>query len=597
MILCQSNLLPLWQNVSKKNSTNFFLSRIYRQYSCINQLNSSIEILIRGFIFVKQCITRLPENFILDKSISNIKSRRLVVIELKRRSLSIKSHQIWSQSIVNKSQRKKNSFLKLNFNAGFSLLKLISTRTVIKGWRHRRIFSIMRHDDLWIATYERLKKNITYIDFDIDKKIINSVSKKIIFNLKSKLLERGSFWLTVKDLKNSKTDCEVYNLKMFVLQNYIIQEILRLVFEAIYQPLYLNLFHGFLSKQSVFTLLKEMHRNFIKFTWIVHGSVRYLLDRINSEIFIQILKYHVNDIKFIKFIEFGLKSGILLSNRKIKEFNVKVLVKEICLPILLNIYLYRLDLFVFEKKKHFEGKDVKNIQEEYILLNTQKNSAFYIKYSGIYNIDPLCLISSELYYIRYLDHFFIGFNGSFLETKTIFTEIESMLDIKLKVKVHFKGVIFCFCKKYLSFFGYLIRRRLIKMRHVINKRLIPFKREIIEFFVDKKKILKRLSDLGFSKFGRYSILYFKYLYQTQKFINQETTNMLFGLNSYYMFASNRKKSILFFSYIIRFSIARLFITKYKLSSIRKVFIKKGRYFDCTYIIIKAINIGLTTSKE
>ena len=104
-------------------------------------------------------------------------------------------------------------------------------------------------------------------------------------------------------------------------------------------------------------------------------------------------------------------------------------------------------------------------------------------------------------------------------------------------------------------------------------------RKVLKLHVNRKKVVKKLVDLGFCAPGGYPIPNFKHMHQSQDMTNKRIADLLRGLSAYYSIANDRKASITYFAYILRFSTARLYAAKFRLHSIRKVFKKAGKYLD------------------
>ena len=61
----------------------------------------------------------------------------------------------------------------------------------------------------------------------------------------------------------------------------LVQEVLRMILEAVYEPIFLDVSHGFRPKRSCHTALKQLRREFNGTRWFVEGDIKGCFDNIN----------------------------------------------------------------------------------------------------------------------------------------------------------------------------------------------------------------------------------------------------------------------------------------------------------------------------
>jgi retron-type reverse transcriptase len=75
----------------------------------------------------------------------------------------------------------------------------------------------------------------------------------------------------------------------------LVQEVIRMVLEAIYEGSFENSSHGFRPKRSCHTALIQIHRNFTATKWFIEGDIEGFFDNINHDILVEILKERIAD--------------------------------------------------------------------------------------------------------------------------------------------------------------------------------------------------------------------------------------------------------------------------------------------------------------
>ena len=125
----------------------------------------------------------------------------------------------------------------------------------------------------------------------------------------------------------------------------LLQEVLRLILEAYYEPQFSDHSHGFRPGRGCHTALREVYVPWTGTTWFIEGDIAGCFDSIDHAVLLAILREKIHDSRFLRLIENLLKAGYLEDWR----FHATLSGTPqggIVSPILANIYLDRLDRFV-----------------------------------------------------------------------------------------------------------------------------------------------------------------------------------------------------------------------------------------------------------
>ncbi len=66
-----------------------------------------------------------------------------------------------------------------------------------------------------------------------------------------------------------------------------------MILEAVYEPVFLNVSHGFRPKRSCHTALKSIKCEFNGVRWFVEGDIKSCFDNMEHELLIKALEEHV----------------------------------------------------------------------------------------------------------------------------------------------------------------------------------------------------------------------------------------------------------------------------------------------------------------
>jgi len=94
----------------------------------------------------------------------------------------------------------------------------------------------------------------------------------------------------------------------------LIQEVVRMVLEAIYEGNFEYTSHGFRPNRSCHTALTHIQKEFNGAKWFVEGDIKGFFDNINHDVLINILLERIADERFIRLIRKFMK--LTVAHRK-----------------------------------------------------------------------------------------------------------------------------------------------------------------------------------------------------------------------------------------------------------------------------------------
>ncbi|TQS39469.1 hypothetical protein Golomagni_00007 [Golovinomyces magnicellulatus] len=165
---------------------------------------------------------------------------------------------------------------------------------------------------------------------------LDGISREKIDNLSSTLRsEKFKFAPSIKE--KAKGSALTRPLSIARAKDKIVQEAMRLILEAIYEPLFKDCSHGFRPNRSCHTALKQA-----KF-----------FDSISHHKLMQLVEDKIADRRFTNLMRKALKAGYF-EFRAYKSNILGTSQGSIVSPILANIYLDQLDEFVLSMKSDFD---------------------------------------------------------------------------------------------------------------------------------------------------------------------------------------------------------------------------------------------------
>ena len=89
----------------------------------------------------------------------------------------------------------------------------------------------------------------------------------------------------------------------------MVQEVVRMILEAIYEGSFEHTSHGFRPKRSCHTALIDIQKTFTAMKWFIEGDIKGFFDNINHNVLINILRERIADERFLRLIRKFLNAG------------------------------------------------------------------------------------------------------------------------------------------------------------------------------------------------------------------------------------------------------------------------------------------------
>jgi len=479
------------------------------------------------------------------------------------------------------------------------------------NYKFERLYRILFKEEMFHVAYQRIYAKPGNMTAGSDGKTIDQMSltriEKLINSLKDESYQPQPSRRVYIPKKNGK----MRPLGVPAFEDKLLQEVVRMVLEAIYEGQFENVSHGFRPNRSCHTALAQIQRTFCGAKWFVEGDIKGFFDNINHDVLINTLKERISDDRFIRLIRKFLNAGYI-ENWKFHNTYSGTPQGGIVSPILANIYLDKLDKYMKEFQDKFDkGEHRKRNEQTQILWNERRrilaklevvkdeaekaelirqykaNRKESVNYpSG----DEMDVNYKRLKYVRYADDFLIGIIGSKQDAMTIKEDVKNFLNEKLFLELSDEKTLITHTEDSAKFLGYEISVRKSNttrrsangaLRRAYNKRV---RLMIGEDTVKKKLLEHRTLEIKihngkeqWKPKSRASLVSNDDLEILDKY-NKEIR----GLYNYFSLANNCNV-LSKFSYIMKLSMYKTFAHKYR-TKVRKILKKYYRngHFSVKY---------------
>lgn len=349
------------------------------------------------------------------------------------------------------------------------------------------LFRLLENDFLWCEAYARIYANSGAVTRGINENTLDGFSYERVAHLKAQL-RTGTY----RPKPTRRTYIPKANGKRRPLgiptgDDKLVQEVVRIVLERIYEPVFSDDSHGFRPARSTHTALQQIDDTWDGVRWIVRVDIHSFFDSMDHEVLRSILSQKIADRRFLTLIRHMLKAGYLEDWTFHGTFSGSPQ-GGICSPILSNIYLHELDSFMQGLKQEFqEGKkrrpdpryghythQIRTVRKQVdagaIDRTTAKQAIAALERvrKTLPAGDPGDPHFKRLKYCRYADDFVIGVIGSKAEAQAIMEKVMQFLTSTLHLSIAQDKSQVVHARKGTAFLGYQIGihcgRKLIRIK-------------------------------------------------------------------------------------------------------------------------------------
>lgn len=224
------------------------------------------------------------------------------------------------------------------------------------------------------------------------------------------------------------------------------QEVIRLIFEAYYEPQFSDNAHGFRPKRGCHTALRQIYHTWRGTAWLIEGDSSACFDSFDHMVMLTILRNKIHDNRVLRLIESLLKAGYMEEWRLNKTLSGTPQGGNMS-PTLANIYLDQLDQCVENTLIPEYTKGLERARNKAYPRITAKVSrlrragkrdeakALQETAKATLTRDPNDPNYRRLRYVRYADDFLLGLIGPHAKAEAIKSRIRGCLRSTLKLEL------------------------------------------------------------------------------------------------------------------------------------------------------------------
>ena len=355
-----------------------------------------------------------------------------------------------------------------------AVLKSLEEKAKQKGYVFERIYRNLYNPEFYLLAYQNIAKSQGSMTAGTDGMTLDDMTvgriERVIASLKDHSYQPHPARRETIPKKSNPSKTRPLGIPS--TDDKLVQEVVRMLLEAIYEPTFSPRSHGFRPKRSCHTALAEIKTTFNGVQWVIEGDIKACFDSFDHHVLIDILRRRIKDEHFIALMWKMLKAGYMEQWTYHHTYSGTPQGSGVS-PILANIYLSELDRYLEDYQERFrEGTQKRKASKEYGRVRGQYvrqkktlgqshtketiqafkkaqqkllNTPYYPQADKTYK---------SLQFNRYADDFVVGIIGSREDAGRVKADIRDFLENTLKLTLSEEKTKITHSSELIDYLGY-----------------------------------------------------------------------------------------------------------------------------------------------
>ena len=342
-----------------------------------------------------------------------------------------------------------------------------------------RVYRNLYNLAFFLQAYQNIYANSGSMTPGVDGQTFDAMSMERIDRLIAALRDESYHPNPAKRTYIPKKSGKLRPLGIPSVDDRLVQEVVRMLLESIYEGSFEETSHGFRPNKSCHTALRQVQNRFVRGKWFVEGDIKAFFDNIDHNVMINILSKRIKDEKLLRLIRKFLNAGYMEELQFHSTYSGTPQ-GGIISPLLANIYLDQLDKFMTDYKHGFDMGKKRTVRKDYskmadrrhrllVKMNKAEGTEKELLQKQIRELDKIHLSMPRsdpqdptfrrLQFVRYADDFLVGIIGAKADAERVKLDLRDYLRDKLKLELSEEKTLVTNATDGARFLGFDVRVR------------------------------------------------------------------------------------------------------------------------------------------
>lgn len=308
------------------------------------------------------------------------------------------------------------------------------------------LYRQMFNPSMYLLAYGRIYANKGAMTPGVTQETVDGMSMGKIERIIDALRHERYRFSPVRRVYIPKKSGKLRPLGLPTWSDKLVGEVVRLLLEAYYEPTFSDRSHGFRPGRGCHTALREVANTWTGTTWFIEGDLADCFGSFDQEVMLQTLGEKIHDNRFLRLVRNMCQAGYL------EDWTWGATLSGVpqggvASPVLSNIYLHKLDVFVetvlvpeyTRGQLRARNPEYRKVERAIRRARDQGDRAevrsLYKRLHSLPSQDPSDPGYRRLRYCRYADDTLLGFAGPKAEAEEIKQRLAVFLREELRLEL------------------------------------------------------------------------------------------------------------------------------------------------------------------
>ena len=245
------------------------------------------------------------------------------------------------------------------------VLSSLTEKSKNESYRFKRLYRNLYNPEFYWLAYKNIYANTGSMTAGSDGTTIDGMSNERIAGIIETLRDKSYMPKPARrEYIAKKNSNKKRPLGIQSGNDKLVQEVVKMILESIYEPVFRKTSHGFRPNKSCQTALQQIQNTFTGTNWFVEGDIHACFDSFNHHTVISLLRKRIEDETFLQLIWKFLKAGYMEQWTYNRTYSGVPQGSGVS-PVLANVYLHELDKFMEDYAQTFNCGKKKQLNPEY----------------------------------------------------------------------------------------------------------------------------------------------------------------------------------------------------------------------------------------